>query len=99
MALAQSAARRRAELEGALAHLEERYWRDEPIHGLIADLTQAVDRILVDAWEDFMKTVPEATLFAVGGYGRAELHPKSDIDILVLCEKPERYSSEISQFL
>ena len=47
-------------------------------HGLL------VDAILIHAWERHLPATAPAALVAVGGYGRGELHPGSDLDILVL---------------
>ncbi len=50
---------------------------------LIHERAQAIDIILTLAW-DFYDLGNNASLLAVGGYGRGELHPYSDVDLLLL---------------
>ena len=50
---------------------------------LIRGLTRHVDATLTELWRASAMP-PGAALVAVGGYGRAELFPHSDVDVLVL---------------
>ncbi len=56
-------------------------------HGRIETLWRA----LTDATDALLKSVtpPGVTLLAVGGYGRRELFPYSDVDVLLLAEREE----------
>ena len=51
--------------------------------GLLRGLTRHVDRTLAEIWAQ-AALPPGSALVAVGGYGRGELFPYSDVDVLVL---------------
>jgi [protein-PII] uridylyltransferase len=54
---------------------------------LLRALRQVVDGVLTTAWRQ--AGLPEHTaLVGVGGYGRGELFPASDVDLLILLGKP-----------
>ena len=52
-------------------------------HRLLRTHAQLVDQVLCDLWS-FLQMPRGVTLIAVGGYGRGELFPASDVDVLVL---------------
>lgn len=72
---------------------------------LVHERAAFMDQILIQAWRLFDgHNLPEqhVALVAVGGYGRCELHPCSDIDLLILVSNKryiERYDEPISNFL
>ncbi|MBP8186097.1 MAG: [protein-PII] uridylyltransferase, partial [Pseudomonas sp.] len=84
------------------AVLDERFQSGREIRRLIEDRAWCVDQILREAWARFdWHRGAELSLVAVGGYGRGELHPHSDIDLLILLdnEDQELFRESIEQFL
>ena len=54
---------------------------------LLRGLRQSVDTVLTEAWR--LVELPASTaLVGVGGYGRGELFPYSDVDLLILLGEP-----------
>ena len=63
--------------------LAERFVAGDDIIALIHARSWAVDQVLVRCWQHWLGEF-DGALVAVGGYGRSELMPGSDVDILVL---------------
>lgn len=57
---------------------------ERPIGELVRGRARLVDTVLVAAWRFFGLEHSRLALVAVGGYGRGELHPWSDVDLLIL---------------
>lgn len=63
--------------------LKSQFHRTNQTAQLLRQHARLVDRLLCDIWREMGLDV-EVSLIAVGGYGRGELYPHSDVDILIL---------------
>jgi len=81
---------RQALKEGS-ATLRARFHEGADPEALVYGRSWLVDQVLVRAWRRLLAPL-EGTLalVAVGGYGRGELHPCSDIDLMILLPQTER---------
>ncbi len=68
---------------------------------LIRLRARMVDDLLRGVWRELVGASEDAALIAVGGYGRGELHPHSDIDLLVLLadDGEQRLGGAVEKFL
>lgn len=73
------------------AKLARRFDAGAPADRLVALRARAVDVQVRAAWQCCFPNDAPLALFAVGGYGRGELFPQSDIDLLVLAEPHEQH--------
>ncbi|WP_370317676.1 [protein-PII] uridylyltransferase [Pseudoalteromonas sp.] len=74
----------------------------QPVSNLINARAEFIDRLLIKLFHDYdLAHESDLALIAVGGYGRGELHPYSDIDFMLLVsEQPsEAVCEKIGQFV
>ncbi|HWV14945.1 MAG TPA: [protein-PII] uridylyltransferase [Cellvibrio sp.] len=87
-------------ISASSTQFNRRFLEGEEIRTLIYERALFIDCMLHYAWHQF--TWPDSiSLEAVGGYGRGELHPGSDIDLLILY-RPEIFAEckeNIERFL
>ncbi len=69
------------------AALAQRFDRSDDVDGLTARRAAGIDGVLREAWVRCVPADAPLSLFAVGGYGRGELYPHSDVDLLVVAEE------------
>ncbi len=93
-----------AEQDAALAH---RYWARDGIEAILGDRVAFFDELIREVWTSHFRgaghdggpTGDTLLLFALGGYARGELHPGSDIDLMILGRQPRRHKAAIEAFL
>jgi len=81
--------------------LKERSAEGINIEQLLKERSDFIDQLLSQCWGDLLaEQCSQLALIATGGYGRAELHPFSDIDLLIIFDedKLEHCQSAIESF-
>ncbi|WP_205631180.1 nucleotidyltransferase domain-containing protein, partial [Acinetobacter baumannii] len=66
--------------------LQDSYENGQSIREIIKARSDLVDEALVFLWKHAELDQSKLGLFAVGGYGRREMLPYSDVDIMILSE-------------
>lgn len=92
----------RAALTAANENLKNRFLAGESVVSLVHLRASIVDELLVHLWHQHASDCTDiATLVAVGGYGRAELHPSSDVDIMLLLpdKMPAASDGQLADFV
>src|SRR5437879_3114579 len=78
-------ARLKAGVQAERAALQRKFRETADGTMVLREHRRLVDRVLKEMWRQLRLPAPLA-LLAVGGYGRGELYPHSDIDVLVLLQ-------------
>ena len=76
----------RDSLEQANNYLQEQFKENKDIVQLIKQRATFVDEAIETLWIQNIDIHQPISLIAVGGYGRGELHPYSDVDLLILID-------------
>lgn len=91
-------------LKQAQQHLKELFDQQHAdINWLVHQQAYFVDEVLQHLWHQHIAADVPVSLIAVGGYGRGELHPQSDVDLLILLDEsvsakpPEALSGFLTQ--
>ncbi|CAH6781287.1 PII uridylyltransferase/uridylyl removing enzyme [Vibrio chagasii] len=90
------------QLEIFTQYQKNEFLNHHPVTDLVLLRSEYMDLLLRRLWEHFgFSNLPHISLVAVGGYGRGELHPLSDIDILIVSQKtlPPALGEKVSQFI
>ena len=82
-------------------HLKARFEPSQSPARLLNEKAAQIDQLLSLCWQQFITTEHnQHSLIATGGYGRSELFPHSDIDLLILLQThaSEEFHSQLSSF-
>jgi len=82
--------------------LQTQFENNVDISVLLKERSQVIDRLLQTMWKkEGFENSSKVSIVAVGGYGREEMHPASDVDLLILLadEPNEEAQEKLSNFV
>ena len=75
--------------------LKEVYQNGCDVNTIVYGRSRLIDQIIHTIYSHLFKDInQEIALIAVGGYGRGELHPRSDIDLMILLKEEENQKTK-----
>ncbi|MCA1779055.1 MAG: [protein-PII] uridylyltransferase [Xanthomonadaceae bacterium] len=80
--------------------LADAFRQGTDIRELVRARAWVIEQLVLTAWHGLVKAGSGLELIAVGGFGRGELHPHSDADLLILVpDQHELAESELEDFV
>lgn len=86
-------ARYKTQLQSGQTRINEHYRADPDPSLLLYERSHLIDEVLRELWNE-LQFSDTLALAAVGGYGRGELWPASDVDLLILLPHPPEKALE-----
>lgn len=74
-------------------YLDSEFMAERDIRELIKLRAVFIDQLLTSIWHQYTWPEGRICLVAAGGYGRGELHPHSDIDLLILIDNSDEINT------
>ena len=75
--------------------LKEIYQNSNDVNTVVFGRAYLIDQLIQSTYSYLFKNIDqEIAVIAVGGYGRGELHPKSDIDLMILLKEEENKNTK-----
>ena len=68
--------------------LAAKFYNHQNIDQLVKTRAWVVEQLILAVWDRLIPDEQDVTLVAVGGFGRGELHPHSDVDLLIMLAEP-----------
>ncbi|MCY4657282.1 MAG: [protein-PII] uridylyltransferase [Gammaproteobacteria bacterium] len=86
-------------IQRADQNLFDSFWSNADVEALVTRRSTFIDGFLSELWQQWFHKDQNYALMAVGGYGRGELHPKSDVDLLVLVKSASHKNETVEAFI